>query len=329
MCGKPIDRIPLSASTFSGSWVGVGIGFVIIALLVYGVASYQWDLEEAVQAQPPTPTSTWAATPTITATPEPTDTPTPTPTETATPTATPLRHVVQSGENPSYIAGLYGVSVEELIALNNIDDVSGLSVGQELVLPASVSRVIEATPTIDYNAAPQITYVIESGDTLLGIALEYGTNAEAIAAVNPGVNLDLIYPGQTIVVPLATPTPTATPTVTPTFTPTPGPPYSPPDLLSPVDQQIVTDSILFFNWTATGILADDEFYVLQLVWPDGSYKEHWLKQTFWRISKEERPAAGVINWQVAIRRQTDTALDGSPLGVTITEPKGGRTVEWP
>jgi LysM repeat protein len=42
------------------------------------------------------------------------------------------------------------------------------------------------------------TYVVQSGDTLSGIAAELGTTAEDLAAVNGIANPDLIYPGQTL-----------------------------------------------------------------------------------------------------------------------------------
>ena len=48
-----------------------------------------------------------------------------------------LEHVVRAGETLSLIAGLYGVSVAEIAAINNIADVSVISVGQILIIPGS------------------------------------------------------------------------------------------------------------------------------------------------------------------------------------------------
>ena len=301
------------------------LGILIIVGIVFGVVRYQGGDNDAARAavqNRATPTRT----PTMTSTPGPTDTPTTTPTQTPAPTPTPRTHVIQPGENPSYIASLYGVTVDELIALNNIEDVRALGVGQPLLIPASAKN----DPSIDAGAPPpQIVYVIESGDTMLDIALRHGTTVDAIAIVNPEANLDLIFPGQELVVPLATPTPSPTPTVTLTPTATPGPPHRPPVLLAPVDKQLLTTDTLLFNWTTTGLLAPDEFYVLQLAWADGSRTEHWTQSNAWRISKKQRPAAGPVIWTVTIMRQTGTNADGSPAGVSLTEPGQQRTVEWP
>lgn len=331
MCGQPVDRLPLHTSGFSGSWPGIGVGLLIISVIVISVLRYQASVGQTAQAAQPTSppvTNTPTITPTSTATGTPTTTATPTPTVTPTPRV----HIVESGENPSYIADLYGVSVDELIALNNLDDGTGLSVGQAITLPFSAAEgePDEIGEIVDYlDPRLQVVYEVESGDTLLDIAIKHGTTTEAIEAVNPALGSDLIYPGQRLVVPLATPTATATPTITPTPTPTPGPPYPPPNLLTPADEQVVDDTILLFNWTATGILNEDQFYVLQLVWADGTYSEYWGQQTDWRIEKVGRPAAGPVTWRVAIMRQTGVKPDGSPRGVIVTEPIEQRTVIWP
>lgn len=323
MCGQPVDSLPLNKSVFSGSWIGVGLGTLIIVGLVLLFYDYQTP-SEATAHVADGPTSTVTSTPTITATPTHTGTPLPTATHTPTPTATPLTHIIEAGETLYYLADLYGVSVDEIMTLNHITLDSTLNVGQALRIPPRIS------PGNQVRSSPlEIVYTIESGDTLLGIALEHGTTVDGITAANPDLNLDLIFPGQQIVVPLATPTLTSTPTATLTPTSTPGPPYPPPNLLIPFDDQVVTGSTLFFNWTATGLLAEDEFYVLQLLWPNGAYTEHWTKTSSWQISKDERLTNGFIVWKVAIMRQTGFNADHTPHGIIITGPTTERTVEWP
>lgn len=327
MCGKPIDSLPLKSSIFSGSWLGIGLGVLIVVGIVLGVTRYQANgaapaQVQVVQADPATPTPTA----TVTSTAGPSHTPTATLTASPTATPTPRTHVIQTGENPSYIADLYGVTVDELVAVNNIDDVRTLQVGQELIVPASASVETVGQPG---PPPPQIVYVVKSGDTLLGIALSHGTTVDAISTANPDTSLNIIFPGQSLVVPLATPTTTPTPTVTPTPTTTPGPPHPPPLPLTPVEGQVVTADTLLFNWTATDWLADDEFYVLQLTWPDGSQTEHWTQSTAWRVAKEQRPAAGPVTWTVTIMRRTGAYPDGSPAGVPVTQPEPPRPVIWP
>ena len=82
---------------------------------------------------PPTVTPTFTNTPVPpTATVTSTVTPTPTPTATATPIKT---HVVQPDEALWEIAERYGVDVEDLIELNDIEDPDHLIPGEELKLP--------------------------------------------------------------------------------------------------------------------------------------------------------------------------------------------------
>ena len=82
---------------------------------------------------PPTVTPTFTNTPVPpTATTTRTVTPTPTPEPTSTPIKT---HTIQPGEALWEIAERYGVGVEDLIELNDIQDPDHLVPGEELTLP--------------------------------------------------------------------------------------------------------------------------------------------------------------------------------------------------
>jgi LysM repeat protein len=328
MCGQPVDSLPLDRSIFSGSWWGIGLGVLIIVGIVVGLTRYQGNGVQAVQdvPMPVTRLPTVTSTPSATLTPTITDTPMPTATPTATATPTPRTHVIERGENPSIIADKYGVSVDDLIALNKIQNVSGLQVGQVLIIPP-LSRASGAAET-NGLPAPQIVYEVKGGDTLLGIALDHGTTVEAIVAANPDTDIDLIYPGQQLIVPLATPTITPTPPPAATATATPGPLYDAPSLLSPADGQVIDQPVLLFNWTSTALLAQDEFYVLHLTWANGTQTEQWVKNSSWRIAVTQRPANGLIAWTVTIMRQTGTNPDGSFKGINLTHPAYQYTVEW-
>ena len=320
MCGRPVDSLPLSTS-FSGSWLGVALGVLIVVGLVLWVNNYQSLSRRTAQAAQGTPSPTATTTPTIT--PTPTSIPLPTAVVTVIPTPTPRTHVVERGQTLYYIARQYQVSIEEIVALNDLPNSRMLRVGQVLVIPESSVSFENGN-----QLPPQIVHVIQAGETLSGLSYEYDTSIDAIIAANPGLNLDLIYEGQEIIIPLAMPTSTPTPTPMPTATPTPGPRHIPPDLLSPMDGQVVAEPVLLFNWTATGWLASDEFYVLQLTWPNGLSTEHWTKSSSWRITTAQRPVPGSITWGVIIMRQTGARPDGSPVGVSLTGSSEQRIVRW-
>ena len=91
----------------------------------------------------PTPTSTKEADPTSEASPTPAATPTSTP--------TPLReYEVQVGDTLSAIAERYGVEVDGLIAVNEIDDPNLLLVGTVLEIPGEGASVAQRiTPTAE------------------------------------------------------------------------------------------------------------------------------------------------------------------------------------
>jgi LysM repeat protein len=322
-CGKPVDSLPLKAS-FSGSWWGVALGVIIIVGLVVWINNYQPLYTGSVQANPYTPTPTATVMPRVTPTATATLTPLPPTVESVTPTPTPRTHVVEAGQSLYYIARQYQVSIEKIVALNNINDSRVLRVGQVLIVPDSpISQDVEG-----HDLPPQIIHVIQPGETLSGLSYEYDTPIDAITAANPDVNMDLIYEGQEIIIPLSMPTPTATATPAPTATPTATPRYVLPNLLAPAQNAKLSDSVLLFNWTATGWLADDEFYVLQLTWPDGSTSEYWTKSNSWRLTKAQRPAPGPVTWSVVIMRQTGANPDDSPVGVTLTDSSEQRIVRW-
>ena len=83
-------------------------------------------------------------------------------------------------------------------------------IGVSLVtLPPPTAVVLQTTPTPLPTATPTptptpIIYVVQAGDTLLGIALARGTTTEEILALNPDVRPEALQIGQGIVLPQPT-----------------------------------------------------------------------------------------------------------------------------
>ena len=146
------------------------------------------------EAATPTPTTAADTTPTV----APTSTPAPTTAPTAVPTAVPTTapsgertHVVQPGENLFRISLHYGMSYKAVAAANGIINPDLVYIGQRLTIPAEGT-----TPT-----APTGAHVVQPGENLFRIALRYGITVEALAVANDISNVNLIHPGQRLVIP--------------------------------------------------------------------------------------------------------------------------------
>jgi len=85
----------------------------------------------------PSPSVATSSEPTAVPSQVPSDQPrhTPTPSPVTTQEPAPFIHIVQRGEYLQYIADLYGVEVEDIVALNDITNPNRIRVGQELLIP--------------------------------------------------------------------------------------------------------------------------------------------------------------------------------------------------
>lgn len=115
---------------------------------------------------------------------------------TATLAAGYLGYRVESGDTLSEIAERYGMTVEELAALNDIENVDLIVTGDDLMI----------RPLTDGDD-PEIivpTHVVIEGDTLSELAAILGVSVEELAAYNGLSDPDLIVPGTILRVPVAT-----------------------------------------------------------------------------------------------------------------------------
>lgn len=94
-----------------------------------------------------------------------------------------ITYVIQSGDTLSEIANRYGTTVAALTQLNGISDPDRIYAGNTLKVPEGTGFV------------PQY-YTIRSGDTLSGIAQQYGTTVTALARLNGIPDPDRIYAGE-------------------------------------------------------------------------------------------------------------------------------------
>ena len=161
----------------------------------------------------PAATATPTLTPTATGTPIPGATATPIVAPTATPAGYQIlgNHTVKAGESLYCIARAYRVSPWAIASQNNVAWPYTIYPGQVLAIPNVTWYNIPPGPTCapQFGTGPTPTpsatcsayYIIQWGDTLLGIARRYNVNVYTLASVNHIYNLNLIYAGSTLCIP--------------------------------------------------------------------------------------------------------------------------------
>jgi LysM repeat protein len=112
--------------------------------------------------------------------------------------AAPAEYTVVDGDTVSGIAEHFGLATAEVLAHNGLSWSSLIFPGQRLALPVG-------TPTQAASAGspPDITkHVVVEGDTVSGIAAAYGLDVASVLSANGLGPSSLIFPGESIVLPL-------------------------------------------------------------------------------------------------------------------------------
>lgn len=140
-------------------------------------------------------------------------------------------HVVQPGDSLFRIALQYGVTIDAIVAANNIVNPNLIIAGQELVIPGvdgpAAGQPAPAATTAPASTAPAapalpsgataveggVLHVVQPGESLFRISLTYNVPIADIVAANNLTNAALIISGQELFIPGAT-APAATTTTT-------------------------------------------------------------------------------------------------------------------
>jgi LysM repeat protein len=319
--------------------------------------------------QSPTATATYtpSATPRTIAqvqleSPTVTDTPgTPTDTATPTPTPGPYEHVIQSGDTLYYIIQLYGYTtldvVDDVVAMNGLssaDDLPG--VGSVLLIPRQT-----ATPTPEGMAAtsdaratfgvnveglpnyPVDCHVVEEGETMVEIALEYNMTLEQLAQINPDISFSgcdfdvpsggsncnpFITVGQCVNVFLPTATPTLSPTPSGLETATSTPTFIAPIGSYPPEGALVPGGLLRLQWVSVGVLQADEYYWIQVidVTADVGFDPLITRATSILLPEAMIPTDGqthTFQWMISVARQNEQGAFRIVSGTATA-----RTFQW-
>lgn len=334
MCGHDLRIKPKRQQRVS--WIDA-----LLVLAVIGILGFWWQagaqteqVSTVVPVEPILPENI----PVL----EPSATPTVTPVPTATSTAPPprevtLTHQVSPGETLLAIAGIYRVTVEQIMRANNRND-EIIRVGETLRIP------IVANP--DQASTPQSTfpYQVQQGDTVASIALITSSSvSDILAANNLGANA-LIRPGDILTIPSQLPQEVFESAVSeaiegePTAESAPnveiGRIYIQPSLLAPPNQAIFSrDESILLRWASVSILEPNEWYVVQINPTDGqsaSIPPKWKKTNTHRLSNDLAPADGqsaTYSWQISVIR-VSTGPDGTRRFTPTSPPSEFRIFTW-
>jgi len=149
--------------------------------------------------------------------------------------AGPHEHVVQAGETLKIIAARYGVTVAFLLTGNSLPNPDFIYPGQTIFVPiiygakpipltgtppptigeatatpaptsaatVTPAPAVTATPAISPTNPNFITTTVRRGESFLIYAFRYGVRGASLRAANPHIkDPNVIYPGQTIVIPV-------------------------------------------------------------------------------------------------------------------------------
>ena len=204
-------------------WGGAVLLILIgIILLVVWLTGPSKPLTTLFATETPTPTLTF--TPTVTYTPTETPTVTATLTETPTPTrSAPYTYTVQEGDFLATIVenqNLGDDGVALILLLNPYNEEAGSGIdpttqiiypGQEILLPYPGMPLPTATPLpVDLQRGTKLTYAVQAGDTLAGIAALFNSTVDDIITENNLDDPNAIFVGQQLIIPANLVTATAT-----------------------------------------------------------------------------------------------------------------------
>jgi LysM repeat protein len=312
------------------------IGLLALFLIIGAILVYFALRQTPEVIIPPTATST--STPTATSTATNTPLPPPTTTYTPEPSPTPITYQVKENDTCIAIALFYGISVESIVTLNNLPVACNtLYIGQPLLipqptptttpLPSATLSLVEQTEA----ACEKVIHVVQSTDTLSGIAATYDVPMLAIREEN-GMPSDSVYLGQSLTIPLCRRY--ATPGPTPTATPPP--PYPGSSLLLPANGAAFTADVstISLQWASVGTLRDNEAYAVtieDLTAGQGITLVDYVTDTRFIVPVTIRPKDGIphiFSWVVSVVRQEGSDEGGNPIWVSAGTESTPRYFSW-
>jgi murein DD-endopeptidase MepM/ murein hydrolase activator NlpD len=115
----------------------------------------------------------------------------------------PLHVKIKKGDTIKALAARYGVTKKAIIKANHLKDVTDLTVGAPLIIPASEAGAPEtgSTRTASAKASTPKTYKVRHGDTIYGIGRQFGIPPKAIETLNGFTSSTRLHIGQVVKLP--------------------------------------------------------------------------------------------------------------------------------
>lgn len=210
-------------------------------------------------------------------------------------------HKVAKGETLFGIAKKYGLSVDELKALNGLKD-NNLKIGQTLIVqknPASSPK-----PTAN-NPISGSTHTVQAGETLFSIARKYGITVALLKTLNALKN-NVLKLGQILKINRTSPNTNAT-----SYTP----PSSSPAPTDSISQQKIQFGINFTGGIITG-MSDNETraYAANVAYTESRFR-HQIENDYGYLGLYQFGAAALVEAGLIQRSRYQAAVQihGSKL----------------
>jgi len=243
------------------------------------------------------------------------------------------------------------VSTEEVIASPTAEPTAtpaptatATATPEPTATPTATATATEtAIPTQVPAAGGRTTYRVKAGDTLSGIAGQFGIAWQDLAAANNLTSRSTLSVGQELVVPLggvaAPPTPTAAsrPTATPAPSPTPVQLLAAPKLLSPADQTPYSGASADFElvWSVVGDMPFGAQYQVTIRWIEQGIPVEYsdlyttatsIRMPGWLFARADQPARQ-YSWSVRVVQITTDGQGGQKV-ILLSPSSATHVLYW-